>query len=134
MRAWRETKGRDWLPRWLPDPAERRAWEHNFEATARGRIDSWAYRWTLALWQAGALSIVPYRNLVSNIGFGSGATHTREADSLGARPTSPMPFPLVHPPALVRDDAADERTSRRVFLRPPLVRRLLRRVRRIFSS
>jgi hypothetical protein len=40
----------------------------------------------------------------------------------------------VHPPALVRDDAADERTSRRVFLRPPLVRRLLRRVRRIFSS
>jgi len=132
MSAWRETQGREWLSKWIPDPVERGAWVHNFEATANGRIDSWAYRWTLALWQEGALSIVPDRNLVSNIGFGSGATHTREAGSLGARPLSPMPFPLVHPHALVRDGAADERTSRRVFLRPPLVRRLLRRVRRIF--
>jgi hypothetical protein len=128
MPAWRGD--RDWLREWLPEAGERRAWAHNFDATARGRIDSWAYRWTLALWRQRWLSVVPYRNLVTNIGFGSGATHTQEADALGGRPLAAMPFPLVHPPALERDAAADERTSRRVFRRPPLVRRIFRRVRR----
>lgn len=104
-----------------------------FLGAADGRIDSWAYRWTHAVWRQGMLSIVPYQNLVSNIGFGAGATHTRETHPLADLPVFPMNFPLVHPPAIARDAAADERTSRRVFRRPSLPARAWRRLGRIFT-
>ena len=133
MRAWSQPGSREWLAGRVPDPAERRTWAHSFAATARGRIDSWAYRWTFALWQQDCLSVSPYRNLVSNIGFGSGATNTRESDPLAALPVSPMPFPLVHPASLAPDVAADDRTSRRVYRRPSFMTRLQRRLRRAFA-
>jgi hypothetical protein len=133
MADWRQNRGAGWLAKWLPDPSERRAWEANFDGAADGRIDSWASRWTHAVWHHGALSIQPYRNLVSNIGFGTGATHTQETHPLGGLPVFPMAFPLVHPATVAPDTAADERTSRRVFRRPSLPARAWRRLGRIFA-
>jgi hypothetical protein len=134
MTAWRKPGAHAWLAGRVPDPAERRYWRCSFDATADGRMDSWAYRWTLALWQHDCLSITPYRNLVSNIGFDARATHTREATALTARLVSPMAFPLVHPASLVVDAAADGRTSGLVYRRPSLPARIQRRLQRIFSS
>jgi hypothetical protein len=128
MPAWSGLRKRQWIAARVSDPAERRFWMHSFAATARGRIDSWAYRWTFALWQRDCVSISPYRNLVTNIGFGGSATNTREAD-----PLAPMPFPLVHPGTIICDAAADDRTARRVFRRQSLIFRLLRRLRRVLG-
>lgn len=133
MQSWRQSRGQDWLAGWVQDPGERAVWAARFEAAADGQIDSWAYRWTAAVSRQGCRSIVPYRNLVSNIGFGSDATHTREANPVAALPVSPMPFPLVHPAAFTCDTEADERTSRRVFRPASLATRLQRRLRRIFT-
>jgi len=133
MQAWPQARGEAWLAATIPDLTERRMWEECFDGTAGGRIDSWAYRWTFALWRQGCLSVLPYRNLVSNIGFGDAATHTRAFNPVAARPVLPLAFPLVHPGAFAQDAAADERTSRRVFRPPSLVTRLGRRLRRIFA-
>ena len=133
MAAWQQSGGAGWLANWLPDEAERRYWKENFDAAAGGRIDSWAYRWTLALWQQGCLSVLPYRNLVSNIGFGIGATHTRETNPVAALPAWPMSFPLTPPSSLARDMAADDRTSRLVFRQPSFLTRLGRRIARSFT-
>jgi hypothetical protein len=46
--------------------------------------DAWDYQWTLARYAAGGLSVVPARNLVTNVGFGTDATHTVHADDLAA--------------------------------------------------
>ena len=55
-------------------------------------------------------------NLVSNIGFGADATHTKMTSHLQANvPTKPMEFPLVHPPVVARDVAADEFTEDSVY-------------------
>jgi hypothetical protein len=134
MSGWITPGGSEWLATRVSDPAERRYWAHSFTATADGRMDSWAYRWTLALWRQNCLGITPYRNLVSNIGFDSSATNTRDRNPLAARPVSPMPFPLVHPTSIVPDQPADERTSRQVFRRASLAFRLWRRLRRIFAG
>ena len=142
-RAWRlydpampewQGRGHAWLAEWVPDPAERRVWEDCFDATARGQIDSWAYRWTLAVWRQGCFSILPAHNLVSNIGFDRSATHTRKASSVAFMAVAPMSFPLMHPESLARDAAADERTSRRVFRPPSLGLRIKRRLQRFFAS
>ena len=54
------------------------------------------------------LGAVPRVNLVSNIGFGEGGTHTRaEGHPLGALPTEEIRFPLQHPPWVARDAVAD---------------------------
>jgi len=37
---------------------------------------SWAYHWVYAVWKQKGLCITPRTNLVENIGFGEGATHT----------------------------------------------------------
>jgi hypothetical protein len=58
------------------------------------------------------LSVIPNQNLISNIGFGPDATHTRTVDEHSNLDTSPMTFPLVHPRVMVADEAADRLWAR----------------------
>ncbi|MEY4571112.1 MAG: hypothetical protein RLZ10_305 [Bacteroidota bacterium] len=44
--------------------------------TKRNEIDTWDYAWYYSLWSQHKYCITPTVNLVSNIGFGSDATHT----------------------------------------------------------
>ena len=133
MSSWGEPGARDWLARKIPDPAEQLYWRHNFDATARGRMDSWAYRWVLALWRQDCLCITPRRNLVSNIGFGAQATHTQAVTDLAARPVFPMSFPLVDPGGIAGNPIADAATSRICYRRPSLASRLRGRLRAVFA-
>ena len=131
MTAWLKERDHSWLDRVLEHPAERKWWSDNFDATAAGKIDSWAFRWTVTVWHNGWLGILPYRNLVSNLGFGPEATHTHGADPAVSPPVSPMPFPLVHPASFSRDARADEYSSRLRFRAPGIAQRLLRRLQRL---
>jgi hypothetical protein len=47
----------------------------------RGRIDSWAIRWYWATFRRSMLTLYPSQTLVSNVGFGANATHTRRIPS-----------------------------------------------------
>ena len=65
-------------------------------------LDSWGFQWTATVFLHHGRCLNPARNLVSNIGFGERATHTRDASSgYGSLPTGELSFPL-HPPP---DDA-----------------------------
>jgi hypothetical protein len=132
MKTWRTERGGSWLSAAIQHPVERKMWERSFENTLSGRVDAWDYRWTLAVWHASMLSILPYRNLISNIGFGPEATHTTAVTPWTALPTVPMPFPLVHPQKFVRDIEADAHTSKTVFRPPSWQTRLGRRWKRFF--
>jgi hypothetical protein len=62
------------------------------------QLDCWDYQWGLYRIMNNGLGIVPKCNLISNIGFGSHATHTFDADHvLGNMPISEILFPLKHP-------------------------------------
>ena len=37
---------------------------------------AWSYAWTYASWAFNLLSIIPTKNMISNIGFGPSATNT----------------------------------------------------------
>lgn len=130
MTAWRDPARRRELLRRIEAPAERKYWRHAFSGTLSERHDSWGYRWTLTCWSRGLLSIVASSNLVSNIGVGVDATHTRDQDQKLTLPAYPMPFPLQHPIQIVRDAAADAVTGQVYFRRPSFFRRCWQRLRR----
>lgn len=56
-------------------------WSAHFALVSRGRIDTWDYQVVCAAMKSRALTVTPNVNLVTNVGFGSEATHTRKAPS-----------------------------------------------------
>lgn len=81
-----------------------------------GKLSSWAIPWTLHQWEHDRLTIGPERNLVSNIGNGEGATHTRDGENrFVGLPLESMRPPLRHPTHVQADPRVDEWTERNVF-------------------
>jgi hypothetical protein len=58
------------------DAIERGHWEQLAEQVVCKRLDSWATPWMFSVWFHNGLTMTPNVNLVTNIGFGSDATHT----------------------------------------------------------
>jgi hypothetical protein len=86
-------------------------WTSIFDRVCDGRIDTWDYQWTLTCWMNNGLTCLPGVNLVRNIGFGPGATHTHDATSCFAHLAAhTLEFPLFHPRIIARDVDADSYT------------------------
>jgi hypothetical protein len=83
-------------------------WNSIFEHTHNGRIDTWDYQLVFASWLQNSLHILPNTNLVSNIGFGPEATHTKVATQCANLPVAAMEYPLNHPQFVIRDSWADD--------------------------
>jgi hypothetical protein len=82
-------------------------WTRIFNSVYDNEIESWAYRWTYSCWMQSGLTILPNVNLVTNIGFGDQATHTRYKTSKADQPRFSIQFPLNYPPYIIRDVKAD---------------------------
>jgi hypothetical protein len=90
----------------------------NWEGVHLGKIDTWDYSWHLTSICQGGLAIKPSQNLVSNIGFGIEATHTKSARSPVAKlKTEAMQFPLKHPNFMLWDSDAEKRYFQKMFKR-----------------
>lgn len=107
MKYWPKWKdSAKWINR-FNDKIERRYWENIFESTYKGKIDTWDYQWTAAIWKNNGLTITPNINLVSNIGYGENATHTFNLNScLSKIPTGKLQT-INHPKKIIKDSIAD---------------------------
>jgi hypothetical protein len=107
--------------------------EYIYEQVYRGEIETWDYQWGFARHINSGLSVVPSRNLVSNIGFDESATNTTGSNAgLSGSPRYSMEFPLE-----MNDFVAIDRAYDREFhqLRPVSHRfRSLRLLRDLFGS
>jgi hypothetical protein len=68
---------------------------------------AWDSRWLLANLLASGLCICPARNLVRNIGFGDGSTHTARCNRYQLVPRQRLDMPLRHPAHVFAWRAAD---------------------------
>lgn len=76
----------------------------------RGGVNAWDYQWQVSIWARGGLSIVPRLHLVSNVGFGEDATHTRSnSNNRGELLDEDLAFPLSHPARVQRNFELDQR-------------------------
>jgi hypothetical protein len=105
------------------DAREARYWGKIFERVHRGLIDTWDYQWVFANWVEGRISIMPSRNLISNIGFGVSATHTTGASDVADLSVFTLKFPLTHPLGIFRNIRAD-RINYDICFRVPFWKRV----------
>ncbi|MDX6574913.1 MAG: hypothetical protein QOE96_866 [Blastocatellia bacterium] len=108
MRCWPELRDTSWLADLLANPVAAKYWRDVFEDTFNGEFDTWDYQFFFSWWRQNSLALIPDRNLVTNIGFGSAATRTREAlPSMANLPVKPIAFPLAHPADVELNREAD---------------------------
>ncbi len=108
--------------------AEREGYAPFFDAVKDGLVDTWDAQVALHAWRTARLSVIPRSNLVSNIGFGAGATNTGTA-AYHVPPVEPLSFPLAHAPAPRRNALLDRAWVQREHGAPAgLMRRAWRRV------
>lgn len=116
LRRWPELRDSGFLQGLFDNPQFARTYRRIFDDTAEGRIDTWDHQWAFAVWQNGGLCVLPETNLITNIGFGPDATHTRDPASVDSGiPSTAMTFPLVHPPAVAACVEADRFTIDSTF-------------------
>ena len=92
--------------------------------------DRWAYRWFLVCQINGGLNVLPNKNLISNMGFGPDATHTKlvvnTQSQLSANKTGLLP---IKHPTFICDLDAD--TYFLKYRKPYLYLRIFRKIKRI---
>jgi hypothetical protein len=87
-------------PGWL----FRNYWMRNFDGVAAGKIDTWDFQMVFNIWNAEGLCCTPRANLVTNIGFGPDATHTKDAGHYNSNLTrEELSLPLTHPGEIRRN-------------------------------
>ncbi len=139
IKRWPALRATDWLARRSRNPHFKTYWEHVFDESFRRETNAWDFQLTFTCLLHEGLSAMPRVNLVSNIGFGDDATHTKDTQSLFANwPVGELQFPLNHPTKLEHNVAADEFTFRQNFLGqsepPPLWQRALNKARRLLQT
>jgi hypothetical protein len=92
----------------FPLKRERKTWLRNVAQAIDGTINTWDYQWMYTIWKNGGLSIVSWKNLVSNIGYGTDATHTKAFDQGSmALPTHEL-HSISHPDRIKANKKADK--------------------------
>ncbi|MBS0208550.1 MAG: glycosyltransferase family 2 protein [Planctomycetes bacterium] len=85
-------------------------WKSGFQMTYDGQVDTWDYQFLFACWLNNGLTVCPFTNLVSNIGFGANATHTHDAGNILARLATRSLGEIHHPAKVERSLERDQFT------------------------
>ena len=129
---WPELRDGGWLEDVLSDRRAVSYWTRIYQDVYDGLIDTWDYQWQLTVWLQNGLVALPNRNLISNIGFSAGATHTTQNSPLANLPLQALELPIRHPRWIIRNSVADAASQNEVY-NPGLLRRIERRLQRSLS-
>lgn len=106
----------------LPTSEERRYWLNFFEKILKKKYTFWDAKWMFSIWKENGISITPNTNLVSNIGFGSDATHTQgDAEKFSVK-IGEM-GEIIHPASMEIDNEADRYLFETMY-RTPLLEKI----------
>lgn len=131
--AWPELMRSATWSAFFDDRREERYWAAIYDRIAEGGLQtSWDYQWQLARWCQNGLAAVPEVNLVSNIGFGPGATNTTSEHDFRSRLPVHEIGEIHHPPSVSCNKEADRYRFNTVeLLRPGLLWKIGNGIKRI---
>jgi hypothetical protein len=118
IKLWKEIQQTNYLQNILIDSEAVGYWSRIFESVYENPLGiTWDYQWLFTNWMQNSLTIIPNRNLVTNIGFGVDATHCIDSGNskYDNMSVSQIYFPLKHPPYIIRDLKADRFTQGTMF-------------------
>lgn len=121
--SWPELRNKKMLSEIFEQPKVVAHWTQIFDAMHENRgPNTWDYQWLYTCLANNSLIAVPSVNLITNIGFGSDATHTTEADAKFMLASEPMRFPLRHPASFIPLRSMDRHRVQDMISRPILSR------------
>lgn len=84
------------------------SWMNALDGCYEGKINTWDYQYAYLNLINNRLSIIPNKNLISNIGFGNNATHTKGYHPFSSLPLTDLDLEnITHPTFIMPDFAAD---------------------------
>ena len=108
LKRWPALKASGLMETIFEDPVARSYWSGLWDNLLNKEElpGTWDYQWHFTCLSEGGLTIIPNRNLVSNVGFGVDGTNYLKESPLNNIPVSKI-CPLTHPTFILRDAAAD---------------------------
>lgn len=97
------------------DSAVNRIIKENAKLTKDNKADAWDYIWTLTCYINNALSVVPTKNLIENIGFGPDSTHTNSPINKEKTITYEINKILIHPNIILPERTHDKYVYKEVL-------------------
>lgn len=122
MKKWSQTN-KTRLLKWLfEDPEYREYWRYIFDSTWQQQPqDIWDYQFFFSCYRKRQKAVVPKVNLITNIGDGTDATHTKESNGSLGIPLKELTFPLNHPTNIVGNTLYDCLVQETCYGRVPLI-------------
>jgi GT2 family glycosyltransferase len=124
--------GNNKIQKYFSDSVIKDYWYTIFRNMRQHKIDTWDYQWLYSVWNNGGLAIIPQINLVSNIGFGSTATHTQGENEWANMVTGSI-TDIRHPVVMGQNKEADLYTFYSHYAPPSLpklgiIKRIVKRI------
>jgi hypothetical protein len=130
MSLWPEARDGKWLKDIFKENTVAESWLSTFEHNYTGFFNAWDYQLTFTSLINNWLNPTANVNLVTNIGFGEGATNTSETGSIFADlAAQEISFPLQHPLFMVPDRTSELRVFKKKF-HVPITLKIDRSIRR----
>lgn len=108
-------------------------WKQIFDHVKAKKVDTWDYQWCLTVLKENGLAIVPKLNLISNIGFGENATHTKAASPNANLKTYNFNI-QKHPKNVVQDTQIDNQVFSQEYIINPIAIRIFNKIKRIITK
>lgn len=115
MSKWKKSEIQAQIEKTLSNEEQYKIRKKSFDKAYSGEINSWDPQWLFSCLKRSGISIVPSVNLISNIGFGKEATHTKNLDKSNCFPTYEISFPLQKPNLMEADRAYDSKHFEKRF-------------------
>jgi hypothetical protein len=110
MRTYPEFKKNNHIAKIFKNKRIQKYWLNLFDNLYAGKVDTWDGQWVYSIYDKGGVVILPNVNLISNIGFGENATHTKAEDIFSEIPTGTI-GKIVHQVGISVNEVADARYS-----------------------
>ena len=110
MKEWPALHRADWLKNICGSASAENFWRRHFDdsyAIKPDGLNTWDIPWVFSCWRHDLITIVPRNNVVTNIGVGADAAHTKSSTRGAGLRTTPILFPLRHPTEKIVNSAAD---------------------------
>jgi hypothetical protein len=106
---------------YYPHYFSRSPWIARYKKFKNGSLKTWAFRFEISQFAQNGLFIVPEKNMITNIGFDSEATHTVLHDPCYSNiKTKSLSFPLRHPDFVFADNRQEKKFESLLFKKLPL--------------
>ncbi|HYX05970.1 MAG TPA: hypothetical protein VE912_04480 [Bacteroidales bacterium] len=105
-----------------------------WDQVKNNKVDTWDYQWQYAVLSASGFCVVPKKNLVSNIGFGENATHTKDRYSYkDSIDIDSINLPLEHPSFVIPDKKVNYWYQENMLASPSILLRIENKIKSLIE-